>query len=124
MLLGDLALWFSRVWRSSCGPRTSSSSGCSFSASSKMNRVWWQRSCVFLIWPVSCSCREYRQLLGSSGRSLPAPRAPGEGRRGFSRASAVDHLGLGSALELPDPTPGGGARASAFPGFPGDSPAP
>ena len=75
MVLLDSALWLLGAWRSRCGLRASSSPGCSFSASSKMNRVWRQCSCVFLILSVSSSCTEYGELLGSSGRHLPALRA-------------------------------------------------
>lgn len=105
MVLGDWALWFSGAWRPRCGLRASSSPGCSFSASSKMNRVWWQRSCVFLIWPVSCSCTEYRELLGSAGWEAHSPPSSQEApeEAGFPRASAVDHLLLSSTLQLSNP---------------------
>ena len=77
MVLLDSALWLLGAWRSRCGLRASSSPGCSFSASSKMNRVWRQCSCIFLIWSVSFSCAEYGELLGSNERHLLAPRALG-----------------------------------------------
>lgn len=119
MALGDLVLWPSRAWRSKCGPRSSSSSGCSFSASSKMNRLWWQRCCTCLIWSVSSSCTGHREPVGPGVLSTSS-------HKGLEKAPVPP--GICSALPdtqpIPWNKPGAWACAPWITGFSHDSPAP
>lgn len=81
MGLGGSMSWASGTLGSKCGPSSSSSPGCSFSASSKMNMLWWQRRHVSCICHRNSSCTGHREL---------QPRRVGSF---FLSAGAVEHRG-------------------------------
>lgn len=76
MVLLDSALRLLGAWRSRCGLRASAVLGAA-SQPSRMNRVWRQCSCVFLILSVSSSCTEYGSCWEAVGGS--DPEGPSEG---------------------------------------------
>lgn len=94
MVFGDSALGWPGARGSRCGPRASSSPGCSFSASSKMNSVWGQRSCVLLIWSASRSCTD----TGSGWEPREAQTHP-PARRALGRRDVCSRL-PGWALQI------------------------
>lgn len=79
MALGGSAPCVLGTLGSSCGPSSSSSPGCSFSASSKMNMVWWQRRRVSCICLSNSSCTGQGELQTSkeSSRLFLEPRCGG-----------------------------------------------
>lgn len=62
MARGGSTPWVSGTLGSRCGPSSSSSPGCNFSASSKMNKVCWQRRRVSCICHRNSSCTGHREL--------------------------------------------------------------
>lgn len=62
MVRGRSTPWASGTLGSRCGPSSSSSPGCNFSASSKMNMVCWQRRRVSCICHRISSCTGHREL--------------------------------------------------------------